>query len=255
MSGCRFIAILSLSVTGVALAAPKLNGAPVADPAKAYVVVEIENFESKVAGSTDSMPGVLSLARYDPAKQDIRGGNHAPESAVAPGEIVRTSVGGKPLIKEKTRRLYVFSLPPDVWVIEGAQATAFSLGSVMFRLEAGRTYDLGVFKPVTDWRPGETQGTSLGELMGAGLGGMFVKRRDPTPAMVTWHPRGPTDLAIPPEVLVRKPEQVVYEPGARFGNYLGGLVNRMGGRKSRFAAANENSDVQREGSAGVGGPP
>ena len=93
--------------------------------------------------------------------------------------------------------------------------------------------------------------------MGAGLiGGMFAKRRDPTPAMATWHARGPTDLAIPAEIMARQPEQVVYEPGARFGNYLGGLVNRMGGRKSRFAnLSNDNAAPEPAEAAGAVNPP
>lgn len=205
------------------------------DPAKAYVLVEIRNVDE------GKLPGSFTIARYDAEKGDVRGGTRSPDTALPKDDVTRTLVGGKPIIKTKQSRLYFFALPADRWVIEGAQGTAFSLGSSSFALAAGQITDLGVAGPATDWREGEgPEKFTAGKIAGMMMFGAFAKRDDPTPAMLTIRERGPEDLAIPAEVSAKGVVRAEFVPGAKFGNYLGGLVNRMTGRAGRTAPAAAN---------------
>lgn len=193
---------------------------------KAYAFVELYGMDER------ALPGAIVLARYDPAAGDVRGGMRAPQSALADGEAVRITIAKKHLIKTKGSRLYLVELEPDVWVIEGASGTAFSLGSKSFRVEAGDVVDLGVLTPRTDWRDGDGPQSVGKVLAGAILFGALAGRPDPTPAMLEMRTRSAADIAIP-ALAPDKVRPVAYEQNAKFGNYLGGLVNRIGGRKDR----------------------
>lgn len=197
-------------------------------PDKAYVLVEIRHFTAIKGGG--NVPADLVLARYDAAAGDVRGGTRAKESALPDGVPPRIVIADRALVKAKSSRLYLIELEPDEWVIEGSSGTAFSLGSLRFALEPGKIVDLGVLSPEPDWREGEgaeTLGSVLGRSM---LLGAFAKKRDPVPALLNVRPRGPDDVALPPELVAQGVEPVAYSPGARFGNYLGGLINRIDGR-------------------------
>lgn len=225
--------ILLLTTANIAAAAGKSLVPEQRDPSLAYVLVEVRNFDPKILGG-NTVPGGVQLARYDSEKPDIRNASRELPTSPPKADAVRVATVGRPLIKEKGRRLYLLTITPDVWVIEGAQGTSFSLGSWSFRLEAGHVYDLGVFEPVADWRPGEEQGMGLGSVMSmALLGPLFAKRPDPTPAFVKWHTRTPADMSLPVVMSNWPVEPVKFAGGARFGNYLGGLVNRIDGRGGR----------------------
>lgn len=218
------------------------------DPSMAYVLIEIRSIEV-LAGA--SVPGTIILTRYDPERQDIRGGNRSLETALAKKDRLRVEFSNlvvKPLVKEKSRRLYFMPMVPDYWVIEGTRGTAFSLGSFMFRLEPGKIYDLGVFSPQVDARPGQKATMSVGDLMAKSMMfGMFSKKREADPDMIKWHARGDGDMPVPAALEGKELQPITYVPGARFGNYLGGMINRIGGRAERVSSSvSTNGTVQQE---------
>jgi hypothetical protein len=199
-------------------------------PDKAYLVLELRNHDD------GPMPGHVVLARYDPAKGDVRGGARSPETALPKGTAPRIAVARRPLVKTKKSRLYLVEVEPDTWVLEGAGGTAFSLGSTHFSARAGEVVDLGVMTPRTDWRDGEgPEKLTAGKLAGIMLLGAFAKKDDPTPAMIEVRERAVSDLALPPELAAKVVLKAEYARGAKFGNYLGGLVNRIDGRTGRSA--------------------
>lgn len=210
---------------------------------KAYILVEIRNFGPEEVPSPYAS-GAITLARYDPSGPDIRGAARSPNTTVPPGEPLRVTIGfspfrtavSKPLVKGKRRELFFVAVPPDRWVVEGAQNTAFSLGSRMFVLEAGKVSDLGVFMPDGDWAAGESQAKAMRKAITSALFLGIGGSGQPRPAMVRWHPRGPGDMPVPPAVAALPAASVSFEPAVGFGNYLGGLVNRFGGRAERPVA-------------------
>ena len=201
-------------------------------PDKAYVVVEVRHF-SAIAGT--DQPGNIVLARSDAEAGDIRGGTRAPGSRLRTGVPVRLQVTNRAIIKAKASRLYFIELEPDDWVIEGTAGTAFSLGSVGFTLEPGAIVDLGVLSPRLDWREGDRPDT-MGDVFGRAMLGVFAKKVDPTPAMLDVRERNAGDIPLPAALANKAVRPVVYTSGQKFGNYLGGLINRIDGRKGRQAA-------------------
>jgi hypothetical protein len=118
-------------------------------------------------------------------------------------------------------------------VIEGSGGTAFSLGSKAFTVERGAVVDLGVLAPQPDWRDGDGPGKALKNMMASALlFGALAKKSDPTPWMVRSRARSSSDMAVPAP-LAGSIKAVAYVGGAKFGNYLGGLVNRIDGRAAR----------------------
>jgi len=200
------------------------------DPAMAYVLVELRNHDDA------KLPGNIILARYDPVGGDVRGGLRSPASKLAKGASVRVSVRSKPLVKTEGGRLYLLALEPDTWVIEGAGGTAFSLGSKSFVARAGEVVDLGVLTPRGDYPEGEgPYRLTAGKVAKIALLGPFAKQPKPVPAMVEMRSREASDMAIPVSLrAAAKPAS--FQEGAKFGNYLGVVVNRIGGRKGRPGA-------------------
>lgn len=198
------------------------------DPAKAYALVEIGNIdEGKVRG-------VLTLARYDAARNDIALLGKPNDKPSLAHEAI-----GKPLVKDKLRNLYLLELDPGQWVIEGANGTAFSLGSRTFTLAAGSVIDLGVAAVTTDYAEGEAPyKITAGKALKLGLLGAFAgdAMPQPIPKAVAFRARTANDLALPRTAL-GEARAVDWGSEVKFGNYLGGLVNRMGGRKTRPGAA------------------
>lgn len=62
--------------------------------------------------------------------------------------------------------------------------------------------------------------------------GPFAKMPEPRLAMLEIRSRGADDFAVP-ESLRGVITSAQFSDGARFGNYLGGLVNRIDGRRGR----------------------
>ncbi|MFM9978057.1 MAG: hypothetical protein ACKVOP_08445 [Sphingomonadaceae bacterium] len=220
----------------------------VLDPGKAYVVVEVRNRDA------DTAPASFVLAMYDPLTKDLLGAPTVAETrdgdrvirVTSKSRIVRESVGSKAMVKEATRRLFLLALQPGVWTIEGtnpvqsvvmSQVTSFSLGSPTVSLVGGTVTDFGVFAIGGDWKEGQAPPKmTFGNLMAAGMLGSFGDDDDPVPAKVVYRPRAANDIVVPAE-LARYPVQPAqWSDLAEFGNHLGGLVNRIGGRASRIKA-------------------
>lgn len=205
------------------------------DADAAYVLIEVQHIEDVMMKGTKTRSGV-TLARYDPVMGDVRGGDLSPDTALPAGQPVRVGTVGKPVAKDKATRLYVLKVEPDTWIVEGANGTAFSLGSMMFTVAPRQVVDLGVFKPAIDWAEGERPKNVGGAMMGAILFGS-LRSKEIRPVRVDWHARGIGDLPLPPMLAGRIVAPATFEPNRKFGNYLGGLVNRFGGRAARPDAA------------------
>lgn len=207
------------------------------DPAKAYVLVEIGQVDGTKA------QGQITLARYAAGPGDVRGLGRAQAPAVAgakPEKADPHETTIKQLVKDGPRRLYLFELEPDLWVVEGANGTAFSLGSATLQLASGSVTDLGVATVTHDFAEGEepfkmTAGNLAKMTL---LGGLLLgsAKPPPVPMAVTFRPRTARDLALP-ALFTAQVRAAEWSGPVKFGNYLGGLVNRMGGRKARPGAA------------------
>lgn len=205
---------------------------PKLDPARAYVLVEVANLDD------GNLKGMLTVARYDAATNDIAVLETAKSKPKAKLALAHESLG-KPLLQDKKRRLYLLELGAGQWVIEGANGTAFSLGSRTFELAAGTLTDLGVATVTTDYAEGEAPyKLTAGKALKLGLFGAFAggdALPQPIPKAVGFRARTATDLAMP-QVANGAARPVAWGGEVRFGNYLGGLVNRIGGRKDRPGA-------------------
>lgn len=240
----RLLLLMAVGLAAPTSAAELLRRVPATlDPAKGYVLVEIRNHDSgRVQGS-------IVLARYDPTGEDIRGGARAPGSALPRGADVRIAIASRALERTRESRLYLVALEPDIWVIEGAGGTAFSLESRTFTVAAGDVVDLGVLSPATDWPEGESAPRlTAGRLATLALLGPFARTPEQRPAMLDMRERGAADFAVPAQLRAAM-VPVRLQPGARFGNYLGGLVNRIDGRRGRPDAASTLAPTPSEPSA------
>lgn len=212
-----------------------LNKVPTAlDPTKAYVVVEIGKVDNGL------LYGSLVLSRYDAVTADIAQPTPPPGGKIPKkGWPLDNRISVlKPAAKDGDRRLYIVEVDPALWVIEAANDTAFSLGSSTIELDAGTVTDLGVVTVYSDFADGEkrdvlTAGRALkGALMGGIFGSIVPKS---VPKAIDVHARTQNDMALPP-IFAGIARPVEWAGQVRFGNHLGGLVNRMGGRKARIQA-------------------
>ncbi|MBB6125165.1 hypothetical protein FHS92_002922 [Sphingobium subterraneum] len=204
------------------------------DPAKAYVLVEIGKLDDAL------MYGSLVLGRYDAVKGDIADPTPPPGGKIPRGGWKQDNRVYllKPAVKAGDHNLFIAELDPGLWVIEGANDTAFALGSSTLQLAAGSVTDIGVVSVYSDFSQGEKRDVATtGRLLkGALLGGLFVSRLPPpTPKAIDVRPRGANDIPLP-TIFGAVARPVEWAQEVRFGNHLGGLVNRMGGRKARFRA-------------------
>lgn len=218
----------------VPAAAEPLKAVPATlNPAKAYILVEYKlapNSKSIFPGSRKYLPqlGGLSFARYDSASGDVRGlgkasGNPLPGKA---GPIEHFN--GRNIGTSDGRRLFLIEVEPDNWVILGWGNTCFSLGSYAFTLEPGVVTDLGIVEAAPDWAEGD-HGATTGDVVAAAFLGPFAKRPAIAPARVSFRPRGNGDMPVPAALPPAQVRPVSFTPDARFGNYLGGTVNRIEG--------------------------
>ena len=206
---------------------------PALNPAKAYVIIEYKlqaNPYAGFPGSSKTMPlsSGLALARYDAALGDVRGMGKAKSNPVPAGQTAIEAFRNKPVAKGEASRLILLELEPDTWVIQGYGNTSFSLGSYRFTVAPGSIVDLGVVSAEPDWADGQKPPTA-GSVIGAAFAGPFAKRPDIAPLRATFRPRGTSDMGFPVGIPAERVTQVAFEPGATFGNYLGGLVNRIEG--------------------------
>lgn len=228
-----FLWLLALVATPAL--AVTLNKIPTAlNPAKAHLVVEIGKLDDGV------LYGSLVLGRYDETTADIAAPTPPPGGRIPKNgwPLDNRIFIMKPAVKDGDRRLYIVELSPGLWVVEGANDTAFSLGSSTIKLEAGTVTDLGVITVYSDFPEGEkrdvlTAGRMLkGALMGGILGRTLPQSM---PKAIDIRSRTESDMALPP-IFAGIARPVEWAGQVRFGNHLGGLVNRMGGRKARIEA-------------------
>jgi hypothetical protein len=152
----------------------------------------------------------------------------ARSNPVAPGQQAAEGFRSKPIAKGPGSRLFLIEVEPDLWVVQGFGNTSFSLGSYTFELAPGSVTDLGVVTAEPDWAEGQTP-PDMGSLLGAALAGPFAKSQDIAPMRLAFRPREAGDIPIPAGIPAQAVRPVTFAPGARFGNYLGGLVNRVEG--------------------------
>jgi len=230
----RAVIIIAAIAGASPLSAETLKKVPTAlNPAKAYVIVEYKlqaNPYSGLPGSRKTMPlqSGLVLARYDAALGDVRGMGKAKSNPVPAGQVAIETFRNKPIGKGETSRLFLLELDPDTWVIQGYGDTSFSLGSYSFSLAPGSIYDLGVVSVERDWAEGQKP-PNAGSIIGAAFAGPFAKRPDMAPLRAAFRPRGSSDMGFPAGIPAERVTQAAFETGATFGNYLGGLVNRIEG--------------------------
>jgi hypothetical protein len=235
------LAALALAAAAPA-AATTLKTVPAAlNPAKAYILVEYRlqknPYGGGLPGSRKTMPlkAGLVFARYDPALGDIRGMGKARANPVAPGQQAVEGFRSKPLAKGPGSRLFLIEVEPDTWVVQGFGNTSFSLGSYTFELAPGSVTDLGIVTAEPDWAEGQDP-PDMGSLLGAALAGPFAKSPDIAPMRATFRPRAAGDIPLPAGIPAERVKPVAFTPGAKFGNYLGGLVNRIEGVNARLRA-------------------
>jgi hypothetical protein len=229
-----FLAALALAAAAPA-AATTLKQVPAAlNPAKAYILVEYKLLKNPygggLPGSRKTMPlkAGLIFARYDPALGDIRGMGKARSNPVAPGQQAVEGFRSKPLAKGPGSRLFLIEVEPDIWVVQGFGNTSFSLGSYTFELAPGTVTDLGVVEAEPDWAEGQDR-PNMGRLLASAMAGPFGKSPDIAPMRAGFRPRGPGDIPLPAGLPAERVKPAAFTPGAKFGNYLGGLVNRIEG--------------------------
>jgi hypothetical protein len=239
----RLALLAALALAASPAAAKTLKQVPPSlDPAKAYILVEYRLLKNPYAGgmpgSRKTMPlkAGLVFARYDPALGDIRGMGKATANPVAPGQQKGEGFRSKPLAQGPGSRLFLLEVEPDIWVVQGFGGTSFSLGSYTFELAPGSVTDLGVVTAEPDWAEGQKP-PNMGSLLKTALAGPFAKSPDIAPMRATFRPRGGGDIPIPAGIPAGKVRPVEFTPGARFGNYLGGLVNRIEGVNASLRTA------------------
>ena len=228
-----------IGVTVQPAAAETLSKIPARlNPAKAYVLVEYElqaNPLKNFPGSRSRLPLTtgLSFARYDADKADVRGMGRAAENPVSKGQKPVEPFRSRVLAKSQTSRMLLLELEPDLWVVQGFGNTSFSLGSYSFKLDPGTITDLGVVAAEPDWAE-DQRAVNGGDVMKMALLGVFAKKPDVTPARAAFRARQNTDLPIPAGLPLVQVKPVSFTRDAKFGNYLGGLVNRIEGVNYRL---------------------
>lgn len=239
---------LSLLLLPVASQGAALKAVPTTlNPAKAYILVEYKRVPNPFAGSPLApkyLPqfGGLSLARYDVELRDVRGLGKA-ASRPLPGKTGPLEpFRNRPAVKSETAVLYLHEVEPDAYVVMGWSNTSFSLGSYLFEAKPGTVTDLGVVSAIADWPKGEEpqpQSLTVGKIVSTIVVGPFAKPPPIAPARAFFRPRGVGDLPLPPSLPVERVIPVSFQTGATFGNYLGGLVNRIEGVNARADGAVE----------------
>ena len=228
----------SMIAAAASASAETLKAVPAAlNPAKAYILLEyrlLDNPMANLPGSRKTLPLLTGLifARYDDALGDIRGFGKAGANPVPAKQVPTEAFRNREIARGEGSRLFLIEVEPDRWVIQGWGNTSFSLGSYAFTLAPGSVTDLGVAIGATDWAEGD-RAMNGGDMFKMALLGPFAKRPAIAPMRVRFRARGAGDMAVPPTLGAVRP--VAFTPGATFGNYLGGLVNRIEGVNAPMA--------------------
>lgn len=229
-----FLAALALAAAVPAEAATLKQVPARLNPTKAYILVEyrlLKNpYSGGLPGARKTMPfkSGLAFARYDPVLGDIRGMGKARSNPVPAGQQAGEGFRSKAIAKGPGSRLILLEVEPDLWVIQGYGGTSFSLDSYTLELAPGSVTDLGVVEAEPDWAEGQKR-PNMGRLLGSAMAGPFGKSPDIAPMRASFRPRGPGDIPLPAGLPADRVKPAEFTPGARFGNYLGGLVNRIEG--------------------------
>lgn len=237
------LVVATAVAASVPAAADTLKKVPVAlNPAKAYILVEYRlmpnTFAPGLPGSRKTLPLTtgLTFARYDPVLGDIRGMGRA-KTNPAPGKQAATEpFRNREIVRGDAARLHLIEVEPDTWVVQAYGDTSFSLGSYAFKLEPGTVTDLGIAQGALDWAEGDGP-VKTGDILKMALLGPFAKRPATAPARVSFRPRTASDIELPAGLPRSAVRAVTFVPDAKFGNYLGGLVNRIEGVNARVKAA------------------
>ena len=249
MSRLALLAAAALAAASPAAAKTLPKVPPALDPAKAYILVEyklLKNPFGNFPGSRKTMPlkAGLAFGRYDPALGDIRGMGKARDNPLPPGQQPTEGFRYKPLAKGPATRLMLIEVEPGTWVVQGYGGTSFSLGSYMFELAPGTVTDLGIVEAEPDWAEGQDP-PEIGDIFKAGLAGPFSKSPDIAPMRAVFRPRAAGDIPLPAGLPADKVRPVTFTPGAKFGNYLGGLVNRIEGVNASLRKPHWTSSTNR----------
>jgi hypothetical protein len=243
------LAGLALAAASPAASKTLAKVPPALDPAKAYVLVEYKLLKNPFAnfpGSRKTMPlkAGLAFGRYDPALGDIRGLGKAAANPVGAGGSATEGFRYKPIAKGPATRLMLIELEPDTYVVQGFGNTSFSLGSYAFEAAPGTVTDLGVVEAEPDWAEGQDP-PEIGDVFKAGLAGPFAKSPDIAPMRATFRPRAAGDIPLPAGIPAERVRPVAFTPGAKFGNYLGGLVNKIEGVNASLRKPHWTSSTNR----------
>jgi hypothetical protein len=250
MSRLALLAALALAAASPVAAKTLPKVPPALNPAKAYILVEYKLLKNPYGGGLPGARKTLPLktglvfARYDPALGDIRGLGKARANPVAPGQQAAEGFRSKPVAKGAGSRLFLIEVDPGTWVIQGFGGTSFSLGSYTFELAPGSVTDLGIVTAEPDWAEGQDP-DDIGSLMKSAFAGPFAKSPDIAPMRASFRPRAAGDIPLPAGIPADKVRPVEFTPGAKFGNYLGGLVNKIEGVNASLRKPHWTSSTNR----------
>jgi hypothetical protein len=208
------------------------------DPAKAYVLVQIEPVEFQMMGNNRIVSGFF-LAPYDASKKAIS----LTEIPKKQPQVARVVLKKEAIAKEGKRRQYFAAITPGTWVFEGAGGdvplmgaplTSFSLGSYSFVAKAGEVIDLGVVTLSRETSDNPDTKMTAGKMAGMIFAGPFGGGRvEPVPMTLTMRARGQGDFPLPAWVPENRLTRPGFAYGATFSNILGGLINRIDGKAGR----------------------
>lgn len=249
MSRIALLAAVALAAAAPAEARTLPKVPPALNPAKAYILVEYKLLKNPFAsfpGSRKTMPLKTGLAfgRYDSELGDIRGMGKARTNPVAAGQQPIEGFRYKPVAKGPATRLMLIEIDPGTWVVQGYGNTSFSLGSYSFEAAPGTITDLGVVEAEPDWAEGQ-DAPHMGDVFKGAMAGPFAKSPDIAPMRATFRPRAAGDIPIPAGIAADKVRPVAFTPGAKFGNYLGGLVNKIEGVNAALRKPHWTSSTNR----------
>lgn len=195
-----------------------------------YILVDIEKVgQPEIKGLSGD--GSLTIARYDPAANDIAASAHKLRGGKESKYRDRVLVVRSPVQKMRSTKQFILEVEPGMWIIESANGTVFTKGSWMFEVPEGTVVDLGVFKPVIGWRQGDKRESLVGAVATYAITGndpkVPNKRPKSRPIHLEWHKRLDADMPLPPSVGAAKVVEASFKK-AKFQNYLTGLLNLDG---------------------------
>jgi hypothetical protein len=248
MKRLAFLAALAIAAAPAATKTLK-QVPPALNPAKAYILVEYKLLKNPFGGFPGSRKTIplktgLAFGRYDPALGDIRGMGKAMANPVPAGQQPIEGFSSRPLAKGPASRLMLIEVDPDTYVVQGFGNTSFSLGSYAFQAAPGTVTDLGIVEAEHDWAEGQDP-PEAGDVLKSAFAGPFAKSPDIAPMRATFRPRTAADIPLPAGIAAERVRPAAFTPGAKFGNYLGGLVNKIEGVNAHLRKPHWTSSTNR----------